>query len=162
MQEVDNVTRSNRIMNMIESIVFENHQEIQDKKHKLSVALSEEFKKRNNFKSISREGSREQSRENSKERSNEKKENTQERSREEPRPKEEIQSRNVEEKNEEKNNKNSNIVVNLNSSSRGRSPTRGTSRGFSQRSTFGGRNYYNPSEENLYDDDFGQDEIGSN
>src|SRR5579859_7932917 len=103
MQEVDDITRLNRILNMIESIVFEKQQEIQDKKSELSVALSEEFKKRNDFKSTSRKGSREQSRENSNERSNEKKENTQERSSEELRS-EEIQSRRiVEEKKKDKN-----------------------------------------------------------
>jgi len=118
--------------------------------------LSEEFKKRNDFKSTSREGSREQSRENSKEWSNEKKENTQERSKEEPKLREEIQSRNIEEKNEEKSSKNPNIIVNLNNSSWERSPTRGTSREFnSQRSIFGSRNYYNSSKENIYDDKFG-------
>ena len=155
MQEGDEVARVNRIRNIIESMVFEKHEEIQDNKANLSNILSEEFKKKNYFKSLSREGSREPSREGSKERSREELKS------------EEAQSRKIEEeKNEEKNNKNPNIVVNLNSS-RGRSPNRGTSRGESkgynsQRSTFGRGNYYNPSKENLYDDDFGNQEEKGN
>ena len=53
--------RTTKIRRIIETIVFEKHQEVQDNKLEFSKILNQEFKKRNDFKRISREGSREPS-----------------------------------------------------------------------------------------------------
>src|SRR5579864_8301176 len=116
LSEGDEVAKVNRIKNIIETMVFEKHEEIQDNRVNLSSILSKEFKKKNYFKSLSREGSKNPSRELSREGSKDR--NGEELNLEK------TQSKEI---NEEKINKNSNIIVNLNSS-RGRSPNRGTSR----------------------------------
>ena len=63
LQEGDEVARVNRIRNIMKTIVFEKQEEIQNNKANLLNILSKEFKKKNYFKSLSREGSREGSKE---------------------------------------------------------------------------------------------------
>ena len=140
MQEVEERSKGSRILNMIESMIFEKHEEIQDNKSEISRILTEEFKKKNDFKSESREGSKERSREELKS---------------EEVKNEEIQSRKSENEEEvkEKDKKNPNIVVNLSSSSRGRPLIRGTGRREygktnSPTRTSEGRNYYSSSKGN--------------
>ena len=67
LSEGDEVAKVNRIKNIIETMVFEKHEEIQDNRVNLSNILSKEFKKKNNFKDVSREDSKESNKENSKE-----------------------------------------------------------------------------------------------